>query len=356
MLTSWSLAGYRSIADATLPLARTSVVVGPNGSGKSNLYRGLTLLGSAATGALAREFAAEGGFGSALWAGPRGKGPVRMRLSASWDDLTYTLELGLPSPDSPFPRDPVVKAETVVDVRSGVPLAERRGGSAMVRDEEGQAQSYPFDIWSAESILAQIIDPRRLPVLSDVRDRILSWRSYHHFRTDPAAPMRQPRTLSFMPVLDPHGADLAAALHTITEVGDDHALATAVEAAFPGCRAFVDVDGRGQGLVMLNRPGLRRPLAAAELSDGTLRFLCLAVALLSPRPPQLLALNEPETSLHEELLPALSQLLAMASDRSQLWITTHSQILAETLAQTSGCIVSRVHLDAGRSQVVTDRY
>ena len=63
----------------------------------------------------------------------------------------------------------------------------------------------------------------------------------------------------------------------------------------------------------MQQPGMLRPLRTAELSDGTLRFLMWAVALLTPRPPPLMVLNEPETSLHPDLLPALGALIARAS-------------------------------------------
>jgi len=72
---------------------------------------------------------------------------------------------------------------------------------------------------------------------------------------------------------------------------------------------------------------------AQQCSDGTLRFFCLAAVLLSPRPPNLLVLNEPETSLHEDLLPALARLLRAAAERSQVLLTTHSSKLAALLAE-----------------------
>ena len=62
-------------------------------------------------------------------------------------------------------------------------------------------------------------------------------------------------------------------------------------------------------------PGILRPLEARELSDGTLRYLCLIAALLSPRPATLLALNEPEMSLHPELMQPLAELIVLASPR-----------------------------------------
>ena len=83
-------------------------------------------------------------------------------------------------------------------------------------------------------------------------------------------------------------------------------------------------------------PRMPRFFEAAELSDGTLQYLCLLAALLSPRPPALLALNEPETSIHPDLIPALARLVIKASERSQVWVTTHSVALADAIAVETG--------------------
>ena len=83
-------------------------------------------------------------------------------------------------------------------------------------------------------------------------------------------------------------------------------------------------------------PGILRPLEARELSDGTLRYLCLIAALLSPRPATLLALNEPETSLHPDLMQPLAELIVSAAQYSQIWLTTHSQELASMIENLSG--------------------
>jgi predicted ATPase len=72
---------------------------------------------------------------------------------------------------------------------------------------------------------------------------------------------------------------------------------------------------------------------AAELSDGTLRYLALAGALLAYRLPGFIALNEPETSLHPDLLEPLARLIVRSAERSQVWLVTHSQTLAGALAE-----------------------
>jgi predicted ATPase len=87
--------------------------------------------------------------------------------------------------------------------------------------------------------------------------------------------------------------------------------------------------------VQFRQYGLLRSLGAAELSDGTLRYLLWIAALLSPRPPRLLVLNEPETSLHPDLLPALSQLIAAAASRTQMITVSHSAALIDAIGQAA---------------------
>ena len=87
--------------------------------------------------------------------------------------------------------------------------------------------------------------------------------------------------------------------------------------------------------VAFEQRGLLRPLNSSELSDGTLRFLMLAAALHTPRPPSLMVMNEPETSLHPDLLPALARLFVRASESSQVWVVTHSESLVSEIEQLS---------------------
>ncbi|MEM9912105.1 MAG: AAA family ATPase [Pseudomonadota bacterium] len=101
--------------------------------------------------------------------------------------------------------------------------------------------------------------------------------------------------------------------------------------AFPG--SSVEVQAK-DGLLVLNmrHHGLLRPLSTAELSDGTLRYLLLVAALFTPRPPSLMVLNEPEISLHPDLISPLARLIKEASKRSQIIVVSHNQVLAEALS------------------------
>jgi predicted ATPase len=131
-------------------------------------------------------------------------------------------------------------------------------------------------------------------------------------------------------VLSDDGHDLAAAVQTIVEVGDVAGLQDGVADAFDGARVEVLWDG-GLCEVAVRQPGMLRPLRAAELSDGTLRYLLLVAALHTPRPPRLMVLNEPETSLHPDLVPALSRLVAQAARHTQVLVVTHSRPLVDAL-------------------------
>ncbi len=204
-----------------------------------------------------------------------------------------------------------------------------------------------------ETSLSQVIDARRFPDLADLRARLSSWRFYHHFRCDPDSPLRVPRPATRTPALAADGADLAAALQTITEFGDSEALREAVDRLHPGaCLEIEDADGLGSLEMLLHLPGLLRPLRAREFSDGQLRYLALTAALLSPRPGDLLAFNEPESSLHPDLIPALADLLVRASQESQIWVTTHSETLASALASATGESPLCLAVQNGATQVL----
>jgi predicted ATPase len=346
--------GYRSVRDVDLTLGPVNVLVGPNGCGKSNLYRAVHLLAAAADGRLARTFAEEGGMPSALWAGERHKGRVRMTVAVTLDDLAYELSCGLPTPaNTAFCLDPEVKEEHVWFLRGAkkVCLLERDHALVQARDAEGNRVSFTSAAPPGESALAELREPERFPALAALRQEFLGWRFYHDFRTDAGSPLRQPQVGVRTTALAHDGRDLAAALQTIREIGDREALAEAVDRAFPGAALHVD-SPRGRFSVVLQLPEFRRPFDARELSDGTLRYLCLLAALLSPRPPAVLSLNEPETSIHADLLEPLARLIAAASRQSQLWVTTHSEALAGHIERHTGAAPIRLEKRDGATRLV----
>lgn len=285
---------------------------------------------------------------SILWSGERSdrKAPVRCVLGAVVHDLSYELVLGLPPPvpSSPFTLDPQIKQETawVGPKRSRhSTIVDRAGVSATATDVDDNLVTFPALVDPSEPFLAQLGEPGRFPELYALRERLRRWRFYHHFPTDPPAPARHPGPGVFTSVLADDGRDLAASLATISHIGDGTTLDQTIEEAFPGSRLRVVGDATAFA-IQLEQPGLRRPMAGHELSDGTLRYLYLAAALLSPRPAELLVLNEPETSLHASLLGPLAHLVAEASRSTQIIVTTHATELSEQIATLTGS--SQLHL------------
>ncbi|WP_322029982.1 AAA family ATPase [Paraburkholderia sp. J76] len=357
MLTTLAIANYRSLRELVVPLGALNVVTGPNGSGKSNLYRALRLLALTARGGVISSLAREGGLQSTLWAGPERfsravaageyavqgtvrKDAVSLRLGFAGDAFGYAIDLGLPLPSSTsqFSLDPVIKRECIWSgpiLRPSALLVDRQGPMIRIRDTAADWTTLAQPVASFDSMMTEYADPRSAPEMIAVREQIRSWRFYDHFRTDERASARQVQIGTHSPVLADDGANLAAALQTIREIGDGEALDTAIGDAFPGARVEI-VNHEGRFEVALRQEGLLRPLRGAELSDGTLRYLLLAAALLSPRPPGLLVLDEPETSLHPDLLPSLARLIARASRHSQVIVVSHAARLVAALEREAG--------------------
>lgn len=345
MLTTFAVGGYRSLVDVIVPLGQLTVISGANGTGKSNLYRALRLLASAGEGRIVGAIAREGGLESALWAGPEvpgGQGgprsrPVSLRLGYSSDEYGYLTDLGLPQVDparSFFTRDPEVKREQVFVgpfARPASVLVDRTRAAVRVRENTGW-RALPQMLGPGQSVLLDLEDATALPDTLRVRHRMAQWRFYDHFRTDPDAPSRAPQVGTRTRWLSGNGADLAAVWATAIESAQDRELNGAVADAFPGSRVSIDASG-GVFRLLLEQPGLLRPMTTAELSDGTLRYLLLCAALLPTDPPPLIVVNEPEASLHESLIPALGQLIATAARRTQVIVVTHSRVLHRSLAE-----------------------
>ena len=356
MLNTLAVSGYRSLRDLTIPLDRLNLVTGPNGSGKSNLYRALRLLAETAQGRVIPSLAREGGLQSTLWAGPeifsrpvlRGehpvqdvvrKNPISLRLGFAGDDFSYAIDLSLPPPPTgAFGHDPEIKRECIWTgtLRPSAVLVDRRGPLVKAREEKGGWTIVAQHLASFDTMMTHCADPRNTPEMLVLREEMRAWRFYDHFRTDLAAPARLPQIGTHTAILSHDGADLAAALQTIREIGDGEAVDEAVNDAFPGAQVSVSCEG-GWFEVEMEQHGLLRPLKAAELSDGTLRYLLWVAALLTPRPPGLLVLNEPETSLHPDLLPALARLIALTARRSQVVVVSHAPALIDALQQLPEC-------------------
>ena len=365
-ISTLAVEGYRSLRQVVVPLKRVNVVTGANGSGKSSLYRAMRLLAETSRNGAVAALAREGGLASTLWAGPeagsspskrrgvvvrgtnRRRAPVGIKLGFAGDQFGYAIDLGLPGFDpsstrqTAFLLDPEIKTESIwhgLQLRASTLLTERSGAVVRVRDPEGAWTTLDHRLRPYDSMLSELGASLQAPEVMSVREQLRSWRFYDHFRTDAAAPSRQGWVGTRTPVLSADGADLAAALQTIVESGGGQALDEVIDRAFPGDQLRIeypgsdpDVEDRtGVFTIAISQPGLLRPLGASDLSDGTLRYLLIVAGLLSPRPPALFVLNEPEASLHPQLLEPLAELILRASQHAQIMVVTHAAALVAHL-------------------------
>ena len=342
MIHSLQIEGYRSLLDLSLKLAPLTVVQGANGVGKSNLYQALKLFAALADGEFPKVMAQEGGTPSCFWAGlvPGPKRPKTVKLhlgSASFDwKVVFGLVPTTPGDPTMFRTDPDVKKESL----------HATGGR---HTRAGWAGEIPHN----ESMLSYIRDAANYPALAQAREEILSWRFYDGFRNDLGSPLRKDSPRAWSPVLATDGSNLAATLQTIRESSFPYRLTEVVEMAFP--EHTLEIEGTDSTLsIQWQLPALNRTLRASELSDGTLRFLALCAALLAPKAPACLVLNEPENSLNPGLFPALAQLIRYANEASQIIVITHSEELSQLLVEEQGAALRSLVLDDGETRLKED--
>jgi len=333
MIQSLRLSGYRSLRDLRLRLGRVTLLSGANGVGKTNIYRALRLVSSLARGRFAEAVAGEGGMRSLLWTG-NGEHARLTTFSAEVEseEFSYAFECGLmpssPSDPTAFKLDPDIKSE---ELRFGRRLlAKRTRNQVRVADAKGVMHTCGEPPGASESMLTLVRDLQSCPQVLNTRLSLERWRFYHTMRTDANAPARKPVRGYWSPVLDEDATNLPAVIQSINESDLAEAFHSAMAKAFPDSR--LEVDCGDWFSLAFHAHSLPRPLHGHELSDGTLQFICLAAVLCSPRPPPLLVLNEPETSLNESALSALADLIATASAHSQIIIVSHSQALCEAVA------------------------
>lgn len=362
-LRSMSAQQYRSLRSIRMDLSDVNLFIGENGVGKSNLYRALQLVQAAVRGRLAHEISGEGGMFSALWSGERrNHESARIRFDVELMDmeraatLRYWIEAGMrpPPPAAGFPLEPQVKAEELLieTGRRPVTMMKRDGPGIFVRDENGRMQTHREQALTSETAIALLGDAGYYPEVGTFRRAVDAWRFYHGFRTDRGSPLRAPCLAVTAPMLDEDGANIAAVFATLVHTREDTVeLDRVIAAALGGARLVVPEpqEMADFGLTLPEFP--KRVFQPRELSDGQIRFLGLAAALMSYRLPPLIALNEPEASLHPDMLAPLAEMIAQAARTSQIWIVTHSEVLAAAVRERCGVRPRRVIRENGATWI-----
>jgi predicted ATPase len=327
-----SIHGFRRLYDVSLPLRPLSVMIGANGTGKTSVLDVLSLLANSAQGKLGDSLTELSGLASVL----TGDRAEELRLAISMTvpgnvPLDYSLELRLQGVAY------VISEERLSQQRQPKPppfyhIDSHGPNIRYYEADQGGLVRPTWEHKSLETSLAQV--PKMFREPEEFRNRLSSSTFYHVLNVDPRSPVRLPQPLRPATLPGPNGEDLVSCLFYLREAERSRfeAIEDALRAAFPRFDRL-DFPPVAAGTLALTwrETTFSRPLYMHQLSEGTLRFLWLATLLQSPGLTALTLLDEPEISLHPELLSLLAELLREASRRTQLVVATHSDRLIRFL-------------------------
>lgn len=297
MLEEIQIEGFRSLKSVTWKPGKLNVLIGPNGGGKSNLLRALDLLRMAATGDPRDAILRMGGMVPLLWDGEARQIDFRFRVTVNAHALKYWLQFG--------------RVGTTGDVR-----VELKESPNVV---ELQLSGGPTSIGELlKGISAKDV----------LHPEIQTWSIHNDMRVDQDAELRRSTVSRSEKRVNPDGQNLVAVLHTLYTTDRDfqNFIDESMKTAFPDDYEELSIppaeDGRVQ--IRLKRKHRKRADSAADLSDGTLRFLLLLTILGSPDGGSLIAIDEPETGLHPRMMSIIAAAAANAALKSQIVFSTHS--------------------------------
>ena len=351
-----------------LPMEPLNVLIGPNGSGKSNLLEVLGLLRAAPT-SLAAPVKKRGGIWEWLWKGeespgaatvevivdcPGGERSVRHTLTVA--DNGGRLQVTAEEIAATGASDSDAELHYRLDAGRHALGVPRRGAAGM-RFKHADAKP-------EASVLSQIRDPRVYPALNLLQEQYEKIRLYQNWSFGPAAALRRDQSAHGPSDFLKDGAENLPIVLSHFQGPAKRRLVEALHELFDG---IVDVScpvTGGTVALFLEEQGGRQ-IPATLLSDGTLRYLSLLAILLHPAPPPLIALEEPELGLHPDVVAEAAKLLVLASERTQVVVTTHSRMLVDALTDLPSSVVvcekengeSRFErLDGTRLKAWLDRY
>jgi len=351
-ILSLTIEGFRSLKHiAEWRPGDLNVVIGPNGSGKSNLLRVLELLAVSAQGRLSDLVKSCGGIEPLLWDGAADAIHLRVKCSpldtwrdANRDSLTYDLRLDAlgNSGEYRIGYEMLGNYSRVEQKSSMQPfkLLERQGLQAKVFDEHEHGLEAPEEnVPLLETLLSLAADPftqnRLLPLF---RAQMSGWSVYHDFHTNRDAIVRKSSVTRHEKRVQPDGQNLINVLHTLYTNDRDfeNEINAAMRAAFGDDFDSLRFPPASDQQIQLRVrwKSLKKEQPAADLSDGTLRFLFLLTVLSSPDPAPLIAIDEPEAGLHPSMLPIVAEYAVDAARRTQLVLTTHSPQFLDAFDKT----------------------
>ncbi|RIK80344.1 chromosome segregation protein SMC [candidate division KSB1 bacterium] len=323
--------GFRSLKKVSWQPGDLNIVIGPNGSGKSNLLRFMELLSVSAQGRLGKYIQTLGGMDPLVW-----DGQATMILSSlkfqpfENEYLTYQLELARLGKTSSYRITKELLTSVLSDQNKVIELLSRNGVRAQILGENQQMLTAQEEsITDEESFLSMAVSP----FASDLQTKLflgslMRWRIYHDVHVHQEATIRRAAVARSEKSIDPDGQNLVPVLHTLYESDRDfkREVNTAMRAAFGNdFEELIFPPAADQRIQLRIRwKSLKREQSAADLSDGTLRFLLLLTILANPNLRLPVAIDEPETGLHPSMFPIIAEYAVEASKRAQIIFTTHS--------------------------------
>jgi predicted ATPase len=332
-----------------IALSPLNVLIGPNAAGKSNTLAALSIL-RAIPQDLVAPIVEGGGVREWLWKGntgqpiaeieatieyPTGVMPLRYRLS--FKEVHRRLEVvdeAIENEHKQHPSDPDVSF--FYRFQSGRPVLNLPTiSTAEVIDPGRSSQRFlrREDLLPDQSVLSQRKDPDQYPELTYLGNKFAAIQLYREWNLGRYAVARVPQPADLPgDVLFENARNLGLVLNNLLNRPTvKRLLLEKLQKFYAGVDDLVTGVQGGMVQLFLHEKNLSDPIPATRISDGTLRYLCLLTILCHPKPPPLVCLEEPELGLHPDILPAIAELLIEASQRTQLIVTTHSDVLVSAL-------------------------
>ena len=302
-----------------IELQPLNIIIGQNASGKSNLVDVIKLLRSLPSDkGLPHFISKNGGISEWIWKGEKTDefAEVIISYKSRLLNINYTIEFI----SDVFENRAVVSEEAIIDNKTG-------------KESLFKKINAPY-----ESILSFNYKKKEnefIPQAFELRHLFGSIMAYTDLQTNRAAEIRKPQLPDVAnDFLEEDGSNLALVLNDLEHQGDTKdKIVEHLKKFNPRIKDYsVRILG-GTVQLFIREEGLEKPISAMRLSDGTLRYLCLLAILCHPEPPPLICIEEPETGLHPDILPTFAELMIEASQRTQLIVTTHSDILVSAFSE-----------------------
>jgi predicted ATPase len=327
------ISGFRRLFDLRLEMRPLMVMIGANGVGKSSILDAFSLLAASAAGRLNIELNLLGGITTLMTFDKAESVSLSVDMEvAGYEPLTYLLSITSKGASYAIEQE-VLSQQRFSSGREPFKHIDSHFNDIKYFEiDQGRLVRPTWDHNPLESSLSQV--PKLFQQPEELRRLLSSAMLYHVLDVGSRAPVKLPQQMkpADSPGID--GEDLISFLFNLRESDRDRyeTLEDTLKAAFPGFENlnFPPV-AAGMLAMTWKDKAYRKPLYMNQLSEGTLRFLWLASLLQSPGLSTVTMIDEPEVSLHPELLSLLADLMREASQRTQLIVATHSDRLIRFL-------------------------